>query len=484
MQSRKDASVAIIGAGVAGLSAADALINRHGFTTVKIYEASDRIGGRILTVNFGDGKVEMGAQYVQKVPNSPIFKFAKEKGLLCKTEPLNVALRQDGTVVDKKLADSFWDFALSTEGKADRFGKLLPKKADHSFGSVMRYRYDSWRLKQAKKAKPSNLADFDRLLLFAEKVAELDYGCVDWSDVSTVSSKAFNTGGQQVELVHVDHRKGGYGTFVQHIAQRLPKDSVKLNHLVTGINWVGPRVELDFENGTGTSVDHVIVTVPVGCLKQFGHQMFSPPLPTSKILALDGIGFGAVEKVFARFTEPFWNPNVATYDLLWDKPQGWESEELSLARSFSILQIVPALPNVICLWATGPAVDVVYTTTDNELALAIQALVRTFFVNADNVAPIEMTRSRWGADYLFLGSYSHYNLNYDVHRHGPKQLGEPLYGPDDETPLVLFAGEATSVDSYGTTHGAYLSGQREAMRLNQLYQKNHKHNDKKRGFFK
>lgn len=94
----------------------------------------------------------------------------------------------------------------------------------------------------------------------------------------------------------------------------------------------------------------VIVTVPVGYLKQFGQQMFSPPLPTSKVLALDGIGkclkvgwrskmttfalsgFGAVEKVFARFTEPFWDPTVTTYDLLWDRPQGWENEEASAAH--------------------------------------------------------------------------------------------------------------------------------------------------------
>jgi len=310
---------------------------------------------------------------------------------------------------------------------------------------------------------------------------------VDWVDVSTVSSKAFHTGGnQQVELIHVDHRKGGYGSYIQQLAQKLPKDCIKLNHLVTGVNWVGPRVELDFENGTGSTVDHVIVTVPVGYLKQFGQRMFSPPLPTSKTLALDGIGFGAVEKVFARFKEPFWDPSVATYDLLWDRPMGWESEELTLARSFSVLQPVPGLPNVICLWATGPAVDVVYTTTDNELAQAIQGLIRTFFVTADNIAPIEITRSKWGADFLFLGSYSYYNVNYDVHQHGPKQLAEPLYGPDDDTPLVLFAGEATSPDSYGTTHGAYLSGQREAMRLNQFYQKNHKNKNTngKRGLCK
>lgn len=201
--------------------------------------------------------MELGAQYVQKVANSPIYKYAVQKDLLFKSDPVHVALRQDGTAVNKTLSDSFWNFALSTEGKAERFSKRLPKKADHSFGSVMRYQYDSWRTKKAKKWRPSDLTDFDRLLRFAEKVAELDYGCVDWIDVSTVSSKAFNTGsGQQVELIHVDHRKGGYGSYVQQLAQKLPKDCIKLNHLVTGINWVGPRVELDFENGTGTSVDH------------------------------------------------------------------------------------------------------------------------------------------------------------------------------------------------------------------------------------
>jgi len=350
-------------------------------------------------------------------------------------------------------------------------------------------------MKKATKSKKSEseLEDFDRLLLFAKKVAELDYGCEDWIDVSTASSKAFHTGAttngsysnhHQAELVHVDHRKGGYAAYVQHLAQRLPKDCIKLNHRVTGVNWVGPRVNLDFDGGDETSVDHVIVTIPVGYLKEYAHQLFSPPLPTSKMLALTGIGFGSVEKVFARYKEPFWDPRVATYDLLWDPPQGWENGDLSLARSFSVLQPVPGLPNVICLWATGPAVDVVYSTTDSELAQAIQKLIRTFFTNAENYAPIEITRSKWGADFLYLGSYSYYNVNFDDHQHGPKQLAEPLYSSDNTTPLVLFAGEATSTDSYGTTHGATLSGQREATRLHQFHQKNRKNRSSKAGFFK
>jgi len=42
----------IVGAGLAGLSAADTLINKHGFTNVTIFEATERIGGRIHPVLF------------------------------------------------------------------------------------------------------------------------------------------------------------------------------------------------------------------------------------------------------------------------------------------------------------------------------------------------------------------------------------------------------------------------------------------------
>ena len=45
-------SVAIIGAGIAGLTAAQKLYE-NGFNEITIFEALDRIGGRIHTINFG-----------------------------------------------------------------------------------------------------------------------------------------------------------------------------------------------------------------------------------------------------------------------------------------------------------------------------------------------------------------------------------------------------------------------------------------------
>lgn len=55
-------SVIIVGAGVSGIAAAAKLVE-NGISNIKIIEAEDRIGGRIHTVEFGGGFIDLGAQY-------------------------------------------------------------------------------------------------------------------------------------------------------------------------------------------------------------------------------------------------------------------------------------------------------------------------------------------------------------------------------------------------------------------------------------
>ena len=52
--------IAIIGAGVAGLTAAEAL-RRRGYTDVVLYEANDRVGGKVKTLMVDDRPYELGA---------------------------------------------------------------------------------------------------------------------------------------------------------------------------------------------------------------------------------------------------------------------------------------------------------------------------------------------------------------------------------------------------------------------------------------
>lgn len=60
MSSQK--KVIIVGAGAAGFAAASKLIS-HGFQNVLILEAEQRIGGRINTIPFGTGVLDIGAQW-------------------------------------------------------------------------------------------------------------------------------------------------------------------------------------------------------------------------------------------------------------------------------------------------------------------------------------------------------------------------------------------------------------------------------------
>ncbi|CAG2122572.1 unnamed protein product, partial [Medioppia subpectinata] len=74
-------SVAIIGAGIAGLTAAQKL-HENSFNEITIFEALDRIGGRIHTIPFGNGVLELGAQWLHGQHGNPLYYMAKERDLI------------------------------------------------------------------------------------------------------------------------------------------------------------------------------------------------------------------------------------------------------------------------------------------------------------------------------------------------------------------------------------------------------------------
>lgn len=227
------------------------------------------------------------AQDADAVPSS----IVKPKILRQCTE---LALREGGTVVDKKFASDFWTFLEKTETKAAK-GKLKLKKfpddVQRSLGAIQTYEYSEWKLKRKSKLSNEQSKDLDLLFKFATRAAELDYGCDDWNDVSLASTSQFYTGTDGVndaDFLPVNQK--GYVTLIQNLASKLPDGCIKLHHPCSNVNWVGPRVELEFEDGSSTTVEHVIVTVPLGFLKKRVNNFFSPPLPITKTLAFDGLG--------------------------------------------------------------------------------------------------------------------------------------------------------------------------------------------------
>jgi monoamine oxidase len=76
-------------------------------------------------------------------------------------------------------------------------------------------------------------------------------------------------------------------------------------------------------------------------------------------------------------------------------------------------------------------------------------------------SPVGSYMTNWNQESFSYGSYSYISVmqNYD----------DPLYLAEPINNRLLFAGEATSTDTYGYAHGALLSARREVTRLLFVY---------------
>ena len=75
--------VVIVGAGIAGLTCARELSKYNKHLNVTILEASDRIWGRVKSIETKDGTtIEMGAEFIHGTVGNLIFDYAVEKGII------------------------------------------------------------------------------------------------------------------------------------------------------------------------------------------------------------------------------------------------------------------------------------------------------------------------------------------------------------------------------------------------------------------
>ncbi|XP_009698165.1 PREDICTED: spermine oxidase isoform X5 [Cariama cristata] len=84
LRRKRQPRIVVIGAGLAGLSAAKALLE-SGFTDVTVLEATDRIGGRVQSVKLGHATFELGATWIHGSHGNPVYHLAEDNGLLEET---------------------------------------------------------------------------------------------------------------------------------------------------------------------------------------------------------------------------------------------------------------------------------------------------------------------------------------------------------------------------------------------------------------
>lgn len=371
----KKPKIVIIGAGIAGLTAANKLYTTQGskdLFELCVVEGGNRIGGRINTSEFGGDRIEMGATWIHGIEGSPVHKIAEEIGSLESEQPWEcmdglfpdelVTIAEGGYKLNPSLVksvsgyfDTLMNFAqgkvheLEEESDIDVMEHLnLAKKAfsacarngveigNLSVGSFLRKGLDLYFALNQGKEEPNGYGNWTKKALqevifsIHENTQRIYTGASDLLRLDYhAESEYVMFPGEEITIAK------GYTSIVKSIASVLPMNMVQVGKRVLKIEWKSDNQEsLERENGHDLKpvtlhlsdgsvmlADHVIVTVSLGVLKAGIKEnlgMFDPPLPSYKKEAISKLGYGVVNKLFLelRPTSDFENKKSATFPCL------------------------------------------------------------------------------------------------------------------------------------------------------------------------
>jgi monoamine oxidase len=390
----------IIGAGAAGLAAAEALV-RAG-RSVLVVEARERVGGRAWTRRMPGlaVPVELGAEFVH--------------GEARTTQAL---LRKSG-------------MRVSASGRMQRYVAGARLRPIDAFRHAQRAVSDPVELQDRDMAFDAFL-DKRRLPAITRTFARLMVQGFDAADPARASARAIaeewaggQMSGSQPRL------REGYGPLFDWLAGEIVRKGarLKMQAAVREVRWKRGRVEIagDFFR---LRARQCIVTVPLGVL-QSGLLRFSPGL--EKESSLRKLASGPVIKAALRFPSAFWEKR--------HRGVAFFHAPRAAFPTFWALSPAPAL----IAWSGGPKAT-------RPTWQAIRASLKSVFGRIEE--PDDLLMHDWARDPFARGAYSYVLVDGEGAR---QELAEPL------ADTLFFAGEATSVDDSGTVAGALASGQRAA----------------------
>lgn len=407
--------VAIVGAGLAGMSAAQVL-SRAGKRVV-VLEAEGHVGGRCVSDNttFPGVVFERGAQWFHQVLNyNPLYELARTQGL----EPTE-------------------DTAGLQVWRGSTYDAAGTKTIERLYGEVSDALESSGTRTYTGHADVSGAVALQNAGITGRPWSKLAEALIGPLTAGTEfeRSSAFDLGNFSEALSGDNYLlRSGMGNFVATFAKGL---DINLNTVVTSIEY-GKRGGARLRTNRGTvNAALVIVTVSMGVLAA-ETIVFSPALPAEYHKAIGELPMGVFAKIALGFdldvfgtVEP--NTNVV---------QAIDSEE------------TPAV--IAKLW--GSNVGVVYLGGENAIALDDRGATAAREYALATVAQSFPKAKRFNAS-----AYTSWYKN--PFTRGSYTIAKPGGAPSRRTlavPLggnqLYFAGEALSMHSYGTLSAAYQSG--------------------------
>lgn len=423
--------VAVIGAGAAGLAAAD-LLSRNGRRVV-ILEARDRVGGRMLTRqgHAGSGVVELGAEFIHGRPEATL-----------------ALLREAGIAVAPFHGDH-WQLRDGHLAEMDDTTLELHQLMALARAQVGDRSVESFLDEVSRKPELVAAADWMRNLVQGFDAADparasLKAIVAEWSGHASVES-------------HQGHPVGGYGPLAEFMLQRLDQAlvDVRLGAPVRQVQWSPGGVVLQVDGVGSLDASAVVVTVPLSILQLDAGAAsairFDPPL-AAKATAFAGLAMGGVHRVMLRYAEPPWEQHFGG-------PVAAGTFFHAPGQLFPTFWTGATGSPWLTGWCAGPRVAQVGIANDAFIIAKAIESARALFADLPAAAlqPVETRFHNWERDPWALGAYSYVAVGGAEAR---TTLAEPLGG------VLFFAGEATDqAGEAGTVAGAIMSGQRAAREI-------------------
>jgi monoamine oxidase len=415
--------VLIIGAGMAGLTAARTLAGAG--VSVTVLEARNRVGGRILTQRIGDDTIELGAEFIHGRPPE-LWALIAETGL--------------ETYERGGAQACFTNGSLQPCREGDQAFHLLEGLEDYSGPDVSFTQY------------LSTLQATDSERIFARSFVE-GFNAADASQISSASLGAQQKAEDAIEGDSAFHLLGGYDQLPNYLADRIRErgGTIHLDTPVRHLRWKPGHVEATTDTHT-VAAQRAIITIPLGVL-QHG-TLAIEPRPGDILTAASQLRMGNAFRITLRFCEPFWKT-------LPSRP----IEDLSFLFSFGEMPPVwwtthPHPSALLTGWVGGPRSAALAILSSAALAdRACSTLAHIFGLRTAQVRELllDCYTHDWRNDPFSLGAYSYVAAGgLDA----PRQLTQPVSN------TLFFAGEHTDTTGHwGTVHAAMRSGLRAAQQI-------------------